>query len=126
MLKAKSSIITILDICTTKVVCIIARCVSNDKFEIIGSGYTKSEGIKAGIISDIALAQQSILAAIVEAEKIAGTKVTQLYVTVPSNSLLSQRFSTEIIVTGHDITQKDLNKLSLEAIRICQKQQHRP
>ncbi len=123
MLKNKVNIVTILDICSTKVVCVIAKLMHNKKYDVIGIGYTRAEGIKSGMISDISLAQNSIISAVSAAEKMAGTKATRAYITISSNSLLSHHIVTQIAVTGKDITNKDLNKLSLDAIQICKNQQ---
>ena len=119
----KKNIVTILDIGSTKVVCIIAKLMNNKKYEVVGIGYTRAEGIRSGIISDLVLAQKSISSAVSEAEKMSGTKASRAYVTVSSNSLISQHIVSEISVAGRDITNKDLNKLLLDAIHVCKNQQ---
>jgi cell division protein FtsA len=123
MLKNKVNIVTILDICSTKIVCLIAKLMHNKKYDVIGIGYTRSEGIKSGIISDISLAQKSIMSAVSDAEKMAGVKAIRAYIPISSNSLLSNQIVTQISVAGRDITNKDLNKLLLDAIQICKNQQ---
>ncbi len=119
----KKNIVTILDIGSTKIVCIIAKLMNNKKYEVVGIGYTRAEGIRSGIISDLVLAQKSISSAVSEAEKMSGVKASRAYVTVSSNSLISQHIVSEISVAGRDITNKDLNKLLLDAIHVCKNQQ---
>lgn len=123
MLKTKKNIITVLDVCSSKVVCITAKILPNEKYEIVGLGYTKAEGVRAGIISDLKLAQQSIQDAITSAEMASGIKVMRAYVVVSSNCLVSQAITVETSIVGKDITNRDLNKLLLEAIQICKNQQ---
>lgn len=123
MLKSTKNIVTVLDVCSSKIVCIIARIIAAKKYEIIGIGYNSAEGIKAGIISDINLAQQSIVNAVTAAEKMANIKASNVYVTISSNYLLSQHITTEMLVSGKEITGKDLNKLLLDAVQICKTQQ---
>ena len=52
-----------------------------------------------------------------------GIKPFKAYVTVSSNYLLSQHIITETSIIGKEITNRDLNKLLLDAIQICKNQQ---
>jgi cell division protein FtsA len=123
MLKQRSNLITVLDIGSSKVVCIIAKFIPGKKTEILGIGHQASYGIKSGIVSDIDIAQKSIKSAIEEAERIANTKACKAYVAVSSHSLLSQQVITETSIVGKDTTYKDLNKLLLNAVQTFKNQQ---
>lgn len=123
MLKGHVNTIAILDLGSAKTVCIIAKLKSNGRYEIAGIGYTRSEGIKAGMVIDIALVQNSILSAVAEAEKVAGAKASKAYVAISSCNLLSQYVITGTSVGGRNITNKDLQKLLLDGIQSCKNQQ---
>ncbi len=123
MLKQRSNLISVLDIGSSKVVCIIAKSIPGGRLQILGIGHNVSNGIKSGIISDINAAQESIVNAVTAAEKIAGVKISRAYIAVSSNSLLSQQIVTEISITGKDVTYKDLNKLLLDAVQAHKNQQ---
>lgn len=116
MAKPRHSVVSILDIGSTKVVCLIARISYAGKIEIIGIGHNGSQGIKAGRITDIKAAEISIVQAVEAAEKMAGERIKKVYLSISSNNLISQRLSAELMVTGHEITDKDLNRLLLQIL----------
>ena len=125
MLKNNKNILTILDICSSKVVCIIAKCEGENKNTILGLGYVRADGMRGGIVSDFQLAQISIRNAISLAEKNAGVQSFKAHVSISANYLISQRITTEIIIFSKEITHRELNKLLLEAIQICKNQKLR-
>ena len=122
MLKNNKNILTILDICSSKVVCIISKYEGKNQNTILGLGYVKADGIRSGIVSDMELAQISIRNAISLAKKSAGIELNKVHVSISSNYLISQRITTEVMIFGREITHRELNKLLLEAIQICKNQ----
>ncbi len=118
MFKPKQSILTVVEICSSKVVCIIAK-IEGKKSEILGIGYVKSDGVRSGIISDIELAQSTVKNAVNDAEKVSGIKVGKVFLSLSSNYLLSQSLTTEIPTISKSITHRELNKLLMDAIQIC-------
>jgi cell division protein FtsA len=122
MLKNNKNIYTILDICSSKVVCLIVKITGKCQGEILGLGYVKADGIRAGIVSDMALAQVSIENAVSMAEKISGIRASRAYVSVSANYLISQKITTEIPLFSKEITHRELNKLLLDGIQICKNQ----
>jgi cell division protein FtsA len=122
MLKDNKNIYTILDICSSKVVCLIVKITGRLSVEVLGLGYVKSDGIRGGIVSDMSLAQASIENAVAMAEKASGLKATKAYVALSANYLISQKIVTEIPVFSKEITHRELNKLLLDGIQICKNQ----
>jgi cell division protein FtsA len=116
MAKQKNSVVGILDIGSSKIVCFIARIISGTKIEIIGIGHNISHGIKAGRITDIKLAETSIIQAVEAAEKMADHRIKKVYVSLSSNNLISQRLSSDLMVTGHEINDKDINRLLFQVL----------
>lgn len=114
--KLKSSLISVLDIGTTKVVCFVARFTSHGQIEILGIGHHVASGIKAGRITDLRAAENSIAQAVEAAEKMAGERIKRVYVSVSSNNLISQCMSSDLMVTGREINDKDLNRLLFQLI----------
>ena len=106
----KERIITVLDIASTKILCYIAS-IQEERIEILGVGYNISRGIRNGIISDLKAAKESIMQAVRKAEKQSGKTVRNVFLTLPSSSLISHRVYTTTIVSGHEINKKDLNRL---------------
>lgn len=114
--KIKSSVFAILDIGSTKVICFIAKIDISGRINIIGIGHNLAQGIKAGRITDIRAAEISIANAIETAETMAAESIKAIYVNISSNNLISQRISSELFIAGHEINDKDLNKLTFQVL----------
>src|SRR5690606_31454372 len=86
----RSGVVTVLDIGSTKVCCVIGRlrpCEESErlpgrthKVKVIGIGHQKSMGVKSGVIVDLDRAEQSIRLAVDAAERMAGLTVESLFV----------------------------------------------
>ena len=61
----------VLDIGTTKIVCIIGRVESDGGLRVLGFGWQKGRGVRGGGITDIEDAERAIRAAVGEAEEMA-------------------------------------------------------
>jgi cell division protein FtsA len=114
--KQRNSIVAVLDIGSSKVVCFIAQITAHNQVEIIGIGHNISQGIKAGRVTDIKAAETSIAQAVEAAEKMAGETIHKVHVSISANNLISQRIISDLLVTGHEINDKDLNRLLFQAI----------
>lgn len=88
----RAPIIAALDIGTSKVVCLIATGDHTGRARLLGIGHQRSRGIKAGMIVDPDAAEQSVRAAVGQAERMAGVTVEQVNLAVSSGRLKSQRF----------------------------------
>ena len=87
----RSGIMTVLDVGSSKVCCIIARLLPNEnsralahrthRIKVIGIGHQKSQGVKSGVIVDLDAAEQAIRLAVDAAERMAGLTVDSLIVT---------------------------------------------
>ena len=67
--RTKPSIIAVIDIGTTKVVCFIAKIDPFGRVNIVGIGHNMAYGFKAGKITDVSLAEKSVSSAVEAAEK---------------------------------------------------------
>ncbi len=117
----RSSVVTVLDIGSTKVVCLIGRLAPREEsrllpgrthdVEIIGVGHHKSRGIKAGVIADLDAVESSVRMAVHTAEKSAGVTVESLIVNVSAGRLRSDVYSASIDLGGHEVERSDLKKV---------------
>ncbi|MDF3047474.1 MAG: cell division protein FtsA [Candidatus Midichloriaceae bacterium] len=114
--KIKNSTVAVLDIGSSKVVCFIAKIDPFGRIAVIGIGHNIAQGIKAGRITDIRAAEISVAQAVEAAEKMAGETIKSLYVGVSSNNLISQCVASELLVTGHEISDKDINRLVFQVL----------
>ena len=104
----RHSPITVLDIGTTKVVCLIANAGENGEFEVIGVGHQLSKGIKSSVITDIGEAGTSITAAVHAAEQMAGVTVENVVVSVNGTNLKSRHVSVELDVLSDGVSDQDI------------------
>ena len=94
---SKANIITILDIGSSKIVCLIAR-ITQDKVHILGSGCHSSNGFKNGSITNGKSAELSIISAVDQAEKAAGITIDKVILALNGNKIKSHYLkpSTEL------------------------------
>ena len=117
----RSSVVTVLDIGSTKVVCLIGRLAPREEsrllpgrthdVEVIGVGHHKSRGIKAGVIADLDAVESSVRMAVHTAEKSAGVTVESLIVNVSAGRLKSDVYSASIDLGGHEVARSDLKEV---------------
>lgn len=115
MVRKKSrSTLCVLDIGSTKIVCFIAAVGAHGSIEIIGIGHNLSVGIKAGLITDVKAAELAIAQAVESAERMAGERVEKVYVTMSAANSFAKKVHSQIVVAGHEISEKDLQKLLVQ------------
>ncbi|WP_421857843.1 cell division protein FtsA [Oricola sp.] len=118
----KSPILTVLDIGSTKTVCIIARMVPNEGGqylhgrthdpEVIGIGHTRSHGVKSGLVNNLDAAEKSIRHAVDAAERMAGLTVESLIVNVSAGRLSSHISAASIdLDPNRAISKGDIQKV---------------
>jgi cell division protein FtsA len=91
-LPRRAPIIAALDVGTSKVVCLIATGDERGGTRLLGIGHQRSRGVKAGMVIDADAAEQSVRAAVGQAERMAGVTMEQVSLAVSCGRLKSQRF----------------------------------
>lgn len=117
----RPSIVTVLDIGSSKTVCLIGRLTPlasaevlsqrTHKVDIIGIGHQKSRGIKAGVIMDLEKVESTIRLAVEAAERMAGVTVDSLIVNVSAGRLKSEVYTASVDLGGHEISQNDISNV---------------
>ena len=77
-----SQIIVGLEIGTSKVCVAVGEVGENQAVNIIGLGQAKSRGVRKGEIIDVALAEEDVRNAIVEAEQVANVEIRDVFLGV--------------------------------------------
>lgn len=113
--RSRSGIIGVLDIGTTKIVCFIAQITPDNSLKIIGIGHQLAQGIKSGAITDIRLAENSIIAAVSAAEKMAGETIDKVVVSVSGASPTSIRMQAQVEVPGGQVSPRDMKRAIIRA-----------
>ena len=120
----KSAILSVLDIGTSKVVCLIARLLPMEasgtprgrthRCRILGIGHQRSRGIKGGTVVDMDEAEQAVRLAVDAAERMAGVQVDSVLVNASGGRLASQLFHADIHLGGKGVSDLDVQRV-LEA-----------
>jgi cell division protein FtsA len=119
--RGRSSIVSVLDVGTTKVCCLIARLDPRSSggvlsgrthnVEVLGIGHQRSLGLKSGVVIDLDKAEQSIRMAVDQAERMAGLTVESLIVNVSAGRLSSEAFSAETALDGSAVSDRSIQKV---------------
>ena len=117
----RSSVITILDIGSTKVCCMIARLVPRPAgealrhrthtIEVLGFGLHQARGIKSGVVVDLDQAENSIRLAVDAAERQADITVQSLIVNVSCGRIKSDTLSASVSLNGHEVDEMDIRRV---------------
>ena len=121
----RSTIISVLDVGTSKVVCLIARLdpvAESDllrgrthRAQIIGIGHQRARGLKAGAVVDLEAAELSIRQAVDAAERMARVEIRSVIVSMTGGRLGSRSFSAEVGLRGESVSNADLNRAFAKA-----------
>ncbi|VTZ48619.1 Cell division protein FtsA [Methylocella tundrae] len=120
----RSAILSVLDIGTSKIVCLIARLNPSGTSEslrgrthrcrILGIGHQRSRGIKGGAVVDMDAVEEAIRLAVDAAERMAGVEVESVIINATGGRLGSQLFDAKVAIGGRAVGQADIHRV-LEA-----------
>ncbi|MEP7135693.1 MAG: cell division protein FtsA [Chloroflexota bacterium] len=97
-----------IDVGTTKVCTLVGRVEDNKSIRIMGVGIEPSEGIKKGIIVDLAAASQAITRSVKKAESTSGLEITSALVSIAGAHVSSVNSRGTAAVNGNVIEQFDV------------------
>ncbi|HCL65450.1 MAG TPA: cell division protein FtsA [Rhizobium sp.] len=127
----RSHVVSVLDIGSTKVVCMIGRLTPRKEssvlpgrthsVEIIGIGHQRSRGVKSGVIADLDAVENVIRLAVDAAERMAGLTVESLIVNVSAGRIASDVYTATIDLGGQEVESSDLRKVLVAAGQQSQK-----
>jgi cell division protein FtsA len=106
--------IGVLDIGTTKIVCIIGRVESDGTSRVLGFGWQRARGVRNGGIVDIEEAERAIRAAVGQAENEADQRLKSITVNLSCGQPGSRLFNVQWPVGGRAVTEADLRRVLLE------------
>lgn len=117
--KARSSILSVLDLGSSKISCVIARAFPKTRLvpgdyshdlRILGVGYARSAGVKGGVVTDLDAAEYAIRQVVDMAERQAGLSVHEVIVSVVAGRLNSETIRAEIDLKGSQVTRHDIGR----------------
>lgn len=105
-----------IDIGSSKICAIIAQKLDNENVKIIGTGISKSKGLKKGTIINIDLASKSIKNTIDDAKRVAGTNVNRAIISISGAYTKSINSSGIVNIPNKEITLKEINRVLQTAL----------
>lgn len=114
---ARSGVFGVLDIGTTKVVCLIARIEGDGEPRVLGFGWQRGRGVKGGSIVDLEEAERAIRAAVGQAEEMADTQLTGAIVNLSCGQPDSRLLHVQWPIGGRAVTEADLRAILAEGRR---------
>ena len=130
----RSAHLSVLDVGTSKVVCLIAHLIPTAPSEalhgrthrcrILGIGHRRSSGIKGGAVVDMNEAEDAIRHAVDAAERMAGVQVEGVIVNLTGGRLGSQLYNATIPIGGRPVSDHDIHRV-LEAAAVRTERQGR-
>jgi cell division protein FtsA len=104
----------VLDIGSTKVACLIGRTDSDGEIRALGSGLTRSRGVRGGGITDLDEAERAIRAAVAMAEEMADYRLRTVTVNLSCGLPESRLFNVQWPVNGRQVTDADVRRVITE------------
>ncbi len=98
--RGRSGLFGVLDIGTTKIVCMIGRCESDGTQRVLGFGWHKGKGVRGGNIVDLEEAERAIRASVGQAEDMADARLRSVTVNLTCGQPESRLFNVQWPVGG--------------------------
>lgn len=109
-------IIVGIDVGTTKICTLVAREEDQTQMCILGVGIEPSQGIRKGVVVDLAAASQAIARSVEKAERTSGLEITSALVSLAGSHVSSVNSRGVVGITGRTIDQDDVAR-AVEAAR---------
>nr|WP_230957606.1 cell division protein FtsA [Ehrlichia ruminantium] len=119
----RKTVFAVVDLGSTKVICLIVKVSGGNPPEIVGVGYKAAEGINGGTITNIESASRSILSCVKSAQQMTQETVSKVYVNVSGCDMHSTDMVNEIDSTMHEISDSDIKKILLQTYEKCHEDQ---
>lgn len=120
----KSATLSVLDIGTSKIVCLIAELMPTEGNESLrgrshavrvrGIGHHRSMGLKGGAVVDLEAAEQAVRRAVDAAERMAKVEVQSVIVNLTGGRIGSESFAARVPIRGGAVSNRDMHR-ALEA-----------
>ncbi|NVN13354.1 cell division protein FtsA, partial [Nguyenibacter vanlangensis] len=110
----RQGVFGVLDIGSTKIMCLIGRGESDGTLRVLGHGWRRSHGVRSGGIVDLRDAEAAIRAAVGQAEDMAERRLDNVYVNLSCGHPESRLFNVRWPVGGREITESDVRRVVTE------------
>ena len=126
----RSGIVTVLDVGSTKISCMIARLTPREesaqlpgrthKIEVLGIGHQRSRGVKSGVIVELDNAEAAIRQAVDAAERMAGMTVESIITNVSSGRIKGSTISATVSLGNRPVDDSHIGRVMSAATKRAQ------
>jgi cell division protein FtsA len=116
--KGKDLIVGV-DIGTSKTVVAVAEILADGRFQVIGIGNARSEGLRKGVVVNIEATVRSIQAALEEAELMAGGRITDVAIGIGGSHVRGFNQTGMVAIRDREVAQEDVDRV-IETARAVQ------
>jgi len=103
-----NKLLTAIDIGTTKICVLVGHKIADGQVEVIGVGRVPSEGLRKGVVVDIAKAAHSIKLAVKEAELMANTTIDSAVIGISGGHIQSRNAYGAVPLEKGEVRQEDI------------------
>jgi len=100
-----------LDIGTSKVVVAVAEMLPDSRFQVIGLGQARSEGLRKGVVVNIEATVQSIRRALEEAELMAACRIANVFTGIAGSHIKSFNSSGMVAIKDREVMPPDVDRV---------------
>lgn len=100
-----------LDVGTSKVVVTVAELLPDSRYQVIGVGQARSEGLRKGVVVNIEATVQSIRRALEEAELMAACRISDVFTGIAGSHIKSFNSSGMVAVKDREVTSTDVERV---------------
>ncbi len=104
----------VLDIGSTKVICLIGRTEGDGTLRVLGMGWQRGRGVRGGSITDLDEAERAIRAAVAQAEEMSDYRLRSVTVNLTCGQPESRLFNVQWPVGGRAVTEADVRRVVQE------------
>ena len=104
----------VLDIGTTKVICLIGRTEGDGTLRVLGMGWQRGRGVRGGGITDLEEAERAIRGAVAQAEDMSDHRLRSVTVNLTCGQPESRLFNVQWPVGGRAVTEADIRRVVQE------------
>lgn len=108
----KNTLVGVIDIGSSKIVCLIARRENGGQLKVLGIGHQASFGLRAGSIANMDAAESAIGAAVQQAEAMAGETLRSVTINLSGGQPSSSTIEVQVATAGQPIGQVALRRIA--------------
>ena len=107
-IKIHNGLVTALDVGTTKICVLVGSILEDGSLEILGVGKSPSDGLKKGVVVDVARTVNSIRTSLKEAELMVGFQIESVVVGISGAHIQSRNAYGAVPIEKGEVTKQDI------------------